>query len=72
MQVIAIVESDDAGPVAVLDSDFISIIKHDEFYLAATKCLFDLTPITCEISESDAKILISRGVNCIEIESYLK
>lgn len=72
MQIIAIVESDDCGPAAVLDSDFISIMKCDGFYLGATRCVFRGTPITCELSEEDALKLISKGVKCIEIESYTK
>ena len=57
MQIIAIVESDDCGPAAVLDSDFISIMKCDGFYLGATRCVFRGTPITCELSEEDAELV---------------
>jgi len=72
MQIIAIVESDDCGPAAILDSDFISIMKCDGFYLGATRCVYRGTPITCELTKEDADKLISKGVNCIEIESYTK
>lgn len=72
MQIIAIVESDDAGPAVILDPDFISIIKYEDFYLAATRCMYHSTPITCEISEDDARVLMNKGVNCIEIESFTK
>jgi hypothetical protein len=72
MQIIAIVESDDAGSAVVLDPEFISIIKYDNFYIAATRCLHTLMPITCEISEEDALRLISKGVKCIELESFTK
>jgi len=47
-------------------------MKCDGFYLGATRCVFRGTPVTCELSEEDAQKLISKGVNCIEIESYTK
>jgi hypothetical protein len=72
MEIIAFVESDDCGPAAILDSDFISIMKCDGFYLGATRCVFRGTPITCELSEQDAIKLMAKGVNCIELESYTK
>ena len=72
MEIIAIIESDDCGPAVVLDSDFISIMKCDAFYLGATRCVYNGTPITCELSEEDALKLITKGVNCIELESYTK
>jgi len=72
MEIIAIIESDDCGPAVVLDSDFISIMKCDAFYLGATRCVYNGTPITCELSEENALKLIAKGVNCIELESYTK
>ncbi len=72
MEIIAIIESDDCGPAVVLDSDFISIMKCDAFYLGATRCVYNGTPITCELSGEDALKLIAKGVNCIELESYTK
>lgn len=72
MEIIAIIESDDCGPAVVLDSDFISVMKCDAFYLGATRCVYNGTPITCELSEEDALKLIAKGVNCIELESYTK
>lgn len=72
MEIVAIIESDDFGPAVVLDSDFISIMKCDGFYLGATRCVYSGTPITCELNEEDALKLIAKGVNCIELESYTK
>ena len=72
MKIIAIVESDDCGPAAVIDADFITIAKCDEFYLGATRCVFRGTPVTCELSKEDAERLIAKGVNLIEIKSYTK
>lgn len=69
MKIIAIVESDDYGAAAILDSDCISVTKIDDFYFAAARCVFTQMPITCEISEQDAKLLINQGVNCISISS---
>lgn len=68
MKVIAIVESDDSGPVAILDPDQISILLMKDFFLAATRDPFTERPITCEISARDAEIFISRGVKCLSIE----
>lgn len=67
MRVIAIAESDDCGPFAIVDSDVISIIKMDSLYLAATRCAFRNTPITCEISENEALELMKHGVECIDM-----
>lgn len=68
MKIIAIVESDDTGPVAILDPDQISILSMQDFYLAATRDPYTERPITCEISAKDAEIFISRGVKCLSIE----
>jgi hypothetical protein len=67
MKIIAIVESDDYGPAAVLDPDYISISKIDDFYIAATRCVFSNSPITCEISEQTAAELINKGVKCFDL-----
>lgn len=67
MEIIAIVESDDYGPAAVMDPDHITITKCADFYLAATRCVFTNTPITCEISEKTAKSLMKKGVKCLDI-----
>lgn len=69
MKIIAIVESDDYGAAVILDSDCISVTKIDDFYFAAARCVFTQMPITCEISENDAQVLIGHGVNCISISS---
>lgn len=69
MKIIAIVESDECGPAVILDSDCIGITKFDDFYIAAARCVYTDTPITCEISEEDALILMEKGVNCLSISS---
>jgi hypothetical protein len=68
MKIVAIVESDDTGPVAILDPDQISIFSMKDFYLAATRDPYTERPITCEISAEDAQIFISRGVKCLSID----
>jgi hypothetical protein len=72
MNIVAIVESDDCGPAVVLDSDYISIMKCDGFYIAATRCVYRGTPVTCEISEEDAQKLILKGVKCLDMQTYTK
>lgn len=69
MEIIAFVESDDCGPAAVIDSDFISIMQYGDFYVGATRCVYRGTPITCELSPEIAQKLIRKGVKCIEFES---
>lgn len=66
MRIVAIVESDDCGPAVVLDSDFITITKMDDFYLGATRCVYSNMPIVCEISEEVATHLILNGVKCLD------
>ena len=68
MEIIAFAESDDCGPFAIMDTDMISIMKVGDLYLAATRCAFRNTPITCEISEEAALEMISKGVQCLDIE----
>ena len=65
MKIIAVVESDDYSGVAIIDPDHISVIKFDDTYFAASKCMHSGIAITCEISEEDANVLISKGVACI-------
>lgn len=67
MKIIAIVESDDYGPAAVLDPAQITITKFNGFYLAASRCVFTSSPITCEISEETALSLIQKGVQCLDM-----
>lgn len=69
MQIIAIVESDDCGPAAILDPSQISIMKLDDFYMAATRCMFTNQPISCEISEDTAESLMRKGVKCFSLSS---
>jgi uncharacterized protein (DUF39 family) len=68
MEIIAVAESDDCGPFVIMDSDLISIMKMGELYLAATRCAYRNTPITCEISKEQAEDLVAKGVQCLDIE----
>jgi hypothetical protein len=68
MEIIAIAESDDCGPFVIMDNDMVSVMKMGDLYLAATRCAYRNTPITCEISKEDADLLISKGVQCLDIE----
>jgi hypothetical protein len=65
MEIIAVVESDDYGPAVIVDPDFITVFHFDDFYMAATRCMYTDLPITCEISEEIALGLISKGVKCL-------
>jgi uncharacterized protein (DUF39 family) len=67
MEIIAIAESDDCGPFVIVESDLISIMKIDDLYLAATRCAYRNTPITCEITYEQAMKLIASGVQCVNI-----
>lgn len=69
MQIVAIVESDDYGPAAIVDPEHITVLKFDDFYLAATRCLYTNQPISVEISEETADELIKKGVNCLSMSS---
>lgn len=66
MEIIAIAESDDCGPFVIIESDLISIVKLDDLYLAATRCAYRNTPITCEITQEQAVKLIASGVQFID------
>lgn len=68
MDIIAVAESDDCGPFVIMETDLISIMKMGDLYLAATRCAYRNTPITCEISKEQAKELIAKGVKCLDIE----
>lgn len=67
MKIIAVAESDDYGPAAILDPSHITITKFNGFYLAATRCVFTSSPITCEISEKTALSLMEKGVQCLNM-----
>lgn len=67
MKIIAIAESDDYGPAAIIDPAHITITKFNGFYLAATRCVFTGSPITCEISETTALSLMEKGVQCLNM-----
>lgn len=66
MRIVAIIESDDCGPAAVLDPDHISITKINDVYIAATRCMYRNTPIVCEISKEVALKLMQNGVRCLD------
>lgn len=67
MRIIAIAESDDCGPFAIVDSDLLFLIKMEDLYIAGTRCAYRNTPITCEVSEEDAMKLINSGVHCVDM-----
>lgn len=66
VEIIAIVESDDYGPAAIVDPEHITIFLFEDFYLAATRCMYTDRPITCEISEKTARSLMIKGVRCLD------
>jgi uncharacterized protein (DUF39 family) len=67
MEIIAFAESDDCGPFAIVEADLISIMKMQDLYIAATRCAYRNTPITCEITQDQALRLIASGVQCIDM-----
>lgn len=67
MRIIAVAESDDCGPFAIIDSDLLFLIRMEDVYIAGTRCAYRNTPITCEISQEDAMKLIASGVRCIDM-----
>ena len=69
VEIIAVVESDDYGPAIIVDPDHITVFHFEDFYMAATRCMYSDRPITCEISEEHALMLIEKGVNCLSISS---
>lgn len=69
MQIVAVVESDDYGPAAILDPEHISILHVDDFFIAATRCVFTNQPISCEISPGTANALMRKGVRCHSVSS---
>lgn len=62
VEIVAIVESDDYGPAAILDPDQITIFQFEDFYLAATRCVYTDRPITCELDIDTVKGLMAKGV----------
>jgi hypothetical protein len=71
MRIIAIVETEDCGPFAVLDPEAISVIKCSDFYLAATYCAFTGRALTSEINSDCADKLIANGVKCLDFNDDL-
>ena len=66
MRIVAIIESDDYGPAAILDPEQISITKFYDTYIASTRCMYQNTPIVCEISKEVAAKLMQNGVRCLD------
>jgi len=72
MRIVGIVESDECSGAAIMDSDFISIVKMNDYYVAASRCMFTHIPVTCEISEKDAEIFFKNGVNCLDFDENIE
>ncbi len=68
MKIIGIVESDDYSGAAIIDSDYISVVHINGFWLAASKCMFSHMPITCEISKEEADKFIENGVKYLNFD----
>lgn len=66
MEIIAVVESDDYGPAIIVDPDHITVFHFEDFYIAATRCMYTDRPITCEITEEVALALLKKGVRCLD------
>lgn len=62
VEIVAIVESDDYGPAAILDPEQITIFQFDDFYLGATRCVYTDRPITCELTLDTVQSLRAKGV----------
>lgn len=71
MRIIAIVETEECGPYAVIDPDAISVIKCSDFYIAATYCAFTGRALTAEINNDCAEKLISNGVKCLDFNDEI-
>lgn len=71
MRIIGIVESDDYSAAAIVDSGYISIIQTNDCWFAASRCMFSHMPVTCEISEGDAKRLMENGVKCLNLDDEI-
>lgn len=65
MEIIAVVESDDYGPAVIVDPDYITIFHFDDFYIAASRCMYTDRPVTCEITKDVADALMKKGVRCL-------
>jgi hypothetical protein len=72
MKIVGIVESDECSGAAIVDCDFISIVKMDNYYIAASKCMFTHTPVTCEITQEDAEKLMENGVVCLDFNDPIE
>lgn len=72
MKIIGIVESDDYSGAAVVDADHISIVHMNGYWMAASKCLYSLLPVTCEISSEQAESFVQNGVKCLNFDSPTK
>jgi hypothetical protein len=69
MRIIGIVESDDYSGAAIIDSDYISVVQMNGYWMAASKCMFSHMPVTCEISEEEADKFIENGVKYLNFDA---
>jgi hypothetical protein len=72
MRIIGIVESDDYSGAAIIDSDYISVVQMNGYWMAASKCMFSHMPVTCEISEEEADKFIENGVKYLNFDGDTK
>ena len=69
MRIIGIVESDDYSGAAIIDSDYISVVQMNGYWMAASKCMFSHMPVTCEISKEQADKFIENGVKYLNFDA---
>lgn len=69
MRIIGIVESDDYSGAAIIDSDYISVVQMNGYWMAASKCMFSHMPVTCEISKEEADKFIENGVKYLNFDT---
>ncbi len=72
MKIIGIVESDDYSGAAIVDSEQISIVHINGYWMAASKCMFSHLPVTCEISFEQAENFVQNGVKCLNFDTPTK
>jgi hypothetical protein len=68
MKIIGIVESDDYSGSAIVDNNYITLVQANGCWLAASKCMYSHLPVTCEISEEQARKFIENGVKCLNFD----
>ena len=69
MKIIGVVESDDYSGAAIVDSEQISVVHMNGYWMAASKCMFSHLPVTCEISAEQAENFVQNGVKCLNFDS---